>query len=146
MSFSAAEDGIRSYGPGKFYTVLDSYAYEVTGDGGADEEATYPAEGSGWYGLVWLDKDTRDQINEVADAEDGDDDHGGLTGEELDLLNDSVAVIFFERSDGIVEADWFDTKDEAEKAWANVLVDTEEGEEEENDEDEDEDEEEEEDD
>ena len=29
MGFSAAEDGIRSYGPGKYYTVLDSYAYEM---------------------------------------------------------------------------------------------------------------------
>lgn len=137
MGFSAAEDGIRSYGPGKFYTVLDSYTYEMTGNGGADEEATY-GEGNGWYGLVWIDKGTQDAIREVAKENEDE-----LTEEEEDLLKSSKAVILFERSDGIVEADWFDTKKEAEKAWANVLVDTEEGEEEE-DEDEDEDEEEEE--
>jgi CO dehydrogenase/acetyl-CoA synthase beta subunit len=132
MSFSAAEDGIRSYGPGKFYTVLDSYAYEVSGDGGADEEASY-GEGNGWYGLLWVDKNLSESIREIAKENDDE-----LTEEEEDLLKSSKAVIFFERSDGIVEADWFDTKDEAEKAWANVLVDTEEGEEEEDDEEEEE--------
>ena len=43
-----------------------------------------------------------------------------LTEEEEDLLNDNVVVILFERSDGIVEADWFDKKREAEKAWAGI--------------------------
>ena len=123
MSFSAAEDGIRSYGPGKFYTVLDSYAYEVASYG----------EGNGWYGLLWVDKNLSESIREIAKENDDE-----LTEEEEDLLKSSKAVIFFERSDGIVEADWFDTKDEAEKAWANVLVDTEEGEEEEDDEEEEE--------
>jgi hypothetical protein len=132
MSFSAAEDGIRSYGPGKFYTVLDSYAYEVSGDGGADEEASY-GEGNGWDGLLWVDKNLSESIREIAKENDDE-----LTEEEEDLLKSSKAVIFFERSDGIVEADWFDTKDEAQKAWANVLVATEEGEEEEDDEEEEE--------
>jgi hypothetical protein len=31
-----AQTGIRSYGPGKFYKVIDGYAYELTLDGGAD--------------------------------------------------------------------------------------------------------------
>jgi len=118
--------GIRSYGPGKFYTLLDSFAFEMTLDDGVDEEASYGADGDGWYGLVWLDKITRDRINDIADNIDnirGEEDE--LTEEEFTLLNDSVAVIFFERSDGIVEADWFDNKKEAEEAWANVLVDTE---------------------
>ena len=54
MAFAADRDGIRAYGPGKFYTVLDSYAFGVTLDGGADEEESYP-EGGGWYGLLWVD-------------------------------------------------------------------------------------------
>ena len=132
MGFSAAEDGIRSYGPGKYYTVLDSYAYEMTLDGGADEESTY-GEGNGWYGLVWIDKGAKKRVREIAKENEDE-----LTEEEDELLDDSVAVILFERSDGIVEADWFDTKKEAEKAWANVLADTEEGEEEEDDEEEEE--------
>ena len=130
------DKGIRSYGPGKFYTILDSYAFEIISDG-VDEEAGY-GEGGGWYGLVWLDKNVRDRINDIADDIDnirGEEDE--LTEEEFTLLNDSVAVIFFERSDGIVEADWFPTKKEAEEAWANVLADTEEGEEEEDEEEDD---------
>jgi hypothetical protein len=36
------EEGIRPYGPGKFSTILDSYAYEMIPDyGGADEEASF---------------------------------------------------------------------------------------------------------
>lgn len=117
---------IRSYGPGKFVKLIDSYAYELTLDGGPDEEASYPQEGSGWYGLLWLDPETRDAVAKV--AVDHDDE---ITPEEEDLLDDSKAVIFFERSDGIVEADWFDDKKEAEEAWAEILVDTEGDEEEE---------------
>lgn len=124
------DEGIRSYGPGKFATILDSHAFTVTLDGGADEEATYPQEGSGWYGLLWIDKDTINRVHEIA-AEEKD----NLTEEEEDLLDDSAAVIFFERSDGIVEADWFDNKREAEEEWANILVDTE-GDEDEDEEDE----------
>ena len=123
-------DGIRSYGPGKYNTVIDSYAYELTLDGGADEEATYPSEGSGWFGLLWVDPDTRRAIREVARE-----DTGALTREEEELLARTVAIILFERSDGIVEADWFDDKREAEEEWANILVDTE-GDEEDEDEEE----------
>lgn len=118
---------IRSYGPGKFATIVDSYVYEVTLDGGADEEATYPQEGSGWFGLVWIDTPTRERIREIAHEQDD-----RLTEEEENLLDDSKAVILFERSDGIVEVDWFDSKREAEEEWANILVDTE-GEEDEDD-------------
>jgi hypothetical protein len=125
-SFAADQDGIRSYGPGKFYTVIDSYAYSVTLDGGADEDESEP-DGGGWYSLLWIDNDTRKVVRQNA-RERGD----TLTGEEEDLLKDSEAVIFFERSDGIVEADWFDNRKEAEDAWAEILAEFE-GEEEEND-------------
>jgi hypothetical protein len=131
----ASARGIRSYGPGKFYTLLDSYAYELALDEGVDEEASY-GEGEDWYGLVWLDNDARDQIADIAVTHDG----NQLSGEELDLLNDRMAVIFFERSDGTIEADWFENKKEAEEAWAEIEADTseeeEEGEEEEEEDDE----------
>ena len=113
--------GIRSYGPGKFDTVIDSYAYEITLDGGADEEASY-GEGGGWYGVVWLDDNTRDRIIEIA-VEDED----PLTEEEEDLLDENVAVIFFERSDGIVETDWFENRQEALEEWAEIQEEFEEG-------------------
>jgi hypothetical protein len=106
--------GIRSYGPGKFIKLVDSYAYEVTLDGGADEEASYP-DGGGWYGLIELDKATRDRIREIANGSED-----GLTAEEGELINDSLAVIFFERSDGIVETIWYDDAVEADEAWAEI--------------------------
>jgi hypothetical protein len=118
------DEGIRSYGPGKFHTLIDSYAFEVAGDG-VDEEASY-GEGGGWYGLVLLDAPTRKRVVEVA-TENKDE----LTEDEQELLDDSVAVIFFERSDGIVEADWFEDKEKADEAWADIEADTAEEEEEE---------------
>jgi hypothetical protein len=135
------DDGIRSYGPGKFHTLVDSYAFEVAQDG-VDEEASY-GESDGWYGLLWVDKPgTRNAIRKVArDA------GGELTDEENELLDDTQGIIFFERSDGIVEADWHAEQKEAEKSWATIEADTaeeEEDEEEEDDEDEADDEEEEE--
>lgn len=113
------DEGIRSYGPGKFATILDSHAYRVSGDGGTDEEASYP-DGGGWFGIVWINDAVRDAFAEEAANE-----NETLTKEEDALLDESVAVIFYERSDGIVEVTWYDNKREAEEEWAQVLVDTE---------------------
>ena len=123
------DDGIRSYGPGKFHTLIDSYAFKTTLDG-VDEEASY-GEGGGWYGLVLLDDATRKSVTEIAKDE--------LTEEEQQLLDDSAAVIFFERSDGIVEADWFEDKEKAEKVWADIEAATAEEEEEDEEDEEEED-------
>jgi hypothetical protein len=113
---------IRSYGPGKFIKLIDSYAYEVTLDG-ADEELSL-GEGEGWYGLLQLDPKTRERVHQQAHYEEED-----LTEEESDLLDDSAAVIFFERSDGIVEADWFDDMGKAKMAWDEIEAEFEEDEE-----------------
>lgn len=110
---------IRSYGPGKFIKLIDGYAYDVTLDGGADEEASY-GEGSGWYGFLRLDKAAREHIHQQVHYNEDD-----LTTEETDLLDDSVAIIFFERSDGIVEADWFDDMGKAQATWDEIEADVE---------------------
>lgn len=115
--------GIRSYGPGKFSTLLDSYAHEMTLDGGIDEEVSIE-NGGGWYGLLRLDDDARDAICKIADEH-----KSTLTDEENDLLEDSGSVILFERSDGIVEAEWFEDDDEAEEQWADIQEEFEEDEE-----------------
>jgi hypothetical protein len=128
---------IRSYGPGKFIKVIDSYAYKVTLDDGADREESYD-EGGGWYGFIDVDPATRNRIREIA-KEEGD----TLTAHEEDLLDYTVAIILFERSDGIVEVDWYDERrgssaaDDAEAAWEEIeeLFADEEEEEEEEDED-----------
>ena len=106
--------GIRSYGPGKFHTILDSYAHEVAIDG-IDEEESYP-DGGGWYGLLWLDESARDAVVDTAIDQYRD----KLTSEETKLLNSAKAIIFFERSDGIVEAKWFYNKKEAKEDWAKI--------------------------
>jgi len=122
-----AKKGIRSYGPGKFSTILDSHAYSVTLDGGVDDEESYE-EGGGWYGLLWLDDTVRDTV-----CTDADNAGEALTQEEEDLLDESVAVIFFERSDGIVEVEWFSDKPEAEAAWEDIQAEFDDEEEEEGD-------------
>jgi hypothetical protein len=107
-------NGIRSYGPGKFSTILDGYAFDVALDGGIDEEESYP-DGGGWYGLLLLDKSSREAIHQTAHYAEDD-----LTEGEDNLLADSAAILFFERSDGIVETDWFDTRKEALDEWADI--------------------------
>ena len=121
---TAAEKGIRSYGPGKFDSIIDSYAYDV-GIDGIDEEVSIE-DGGGWYGLLMLDKPAREAISQAAhNAEDE------LTDEEEDLLADSAAIVFHERSDGIVEVDWFDDKKAADDEWDAIQEEIEEEEEEE---------------
>ena len=130
----ANEEGIRSYGPGKFYDIVDSYAHEMTLDGGADEEASL-GEGNGWYGLMRVDQAFADRLHEIAKE------HGDrLTDDEQELLDDTKAIILYERSDGIVEATWYDDLKEAEKDWAAIEEDTAEEDEEEEPEEEEEDE------
>jgi hypothetical protein len=110
----AKAEGIRSYGPGKYSTIIDSYVHGATIDFGADHEESYP-EGGGWYGFMALDRDTVERILEdAAEAKDR------LTKEEEELLDESLAVILFERSDGIVEVEWYDDLAEAEEAWAEI--------------------------
>jgi len=108
---------IRSYGPGKFNTLLDSYVYGLTLDGGADEEVSL-GDGNGWYGFVGLG---HDEVESVRDSMEKDGEP--ITTEEDELLESSPAVILFERSDGLVEANWFDDLDEAEKQWAAIEED-----------------------
>ena len=59
-------NGIRSYGPGKFSTVLDSYVYELSLDGGPDEEAGSVDEG-GWYGFMNVGEGFAEAVTEIAD-------------------------------------------------------------------------------
>lgn len=105
--------GIRSYGPGKFSTVLDSYLYALTLDGGADEEAFY--EDGGGYLLMFITPDTAGGVAEIASERDD-----ALTEDELAFLRTAEAVILFERSDGIVESSWYEDAKEAQKNWEEI--------------------------
>lgn len=126
------EEGIRSYGPGKFSNVIDGYVYAIMMDGFADEELG-EAETFGHYALVRLgDKDSLEFVEREV-REQGDE----LTAEERDLIHDSAGVVFYTRSDGIVEASYFDTKSELDKAWSDLEAEYEEWPEEYGEEDED---------
>lgn len=101
-------DEIRPYGPGKFSTILDSYVHALTLDGGADEEESYP-DGGGWYGLL------RGPFEYESEH-----DRPRLNAAEISELTGSIGVILYERSDGIVESEWFETSEALESAWAHV--------------------------
>lgn len=107
-------EGIRSYGPGKFHNVIDEYVYEAClNQGTPDEEISH--EGFGWFALLLLDTSARDFIREIA-ADEGD----VLTDEEQDMISESEALILHERSDGIVEVDWYDRPSQAKQVWAEL--------------------------
>jgi hypothetical protein len=107
--------GIRSYGPGKFNTILDGFVYELALDG-VDQEISL-GEGQGWYGFLEFDEKTAKQITELMAAQQEPDEP---TKEEQELLTFTSAVILYERSDGIVEVQWFDNPNEAEEEWGDI--------------------------
>jgi len=108
-------EGIRGYGPGKFYTILDGYVYTSTLDGGPDDEVSYP-EGEGWYGLVKFTKSDAEALQRLANEE-----SDNLTQEEIDQVRESAGVILFERSDGIVEAEWYDSPRDLKNDWDSIV-------------------------
>ena len=104
-----ATNEIRSYGPGKFDTIVDSYVYSVSLDGGCDEELG--DSDIGWYGLmrngqtIFRDHDPLlETLNEA----------------EQELLTSSAGVILSEDSQGFVGVDYFDTEAKLDKAWAAI--------------------------
>lgn len=101
--------GIRSCGPGKFDTILDSYVYELFNEGMGSEECG-DVQTTGWYGTIHLGPDALREIERVA-ADDGD----TLTDEERDLILDSGAAIISEDNQGFVGVDYYDDDPEGEE-------------------------------
>lgn len=108
---------IRRKGPGKFDTVLDSYLWELSLDGGADKEAGYE-DGGGWFGVLYFDAGMVASLQNVAG-----DNNDQLTDDEVAEITNNHGVIMFERSDGIVEVAWYDTQKDLEADWNRVLED-----------------------
>ena len=107
-------NGIRSYGPGKFHTIIDSHAYEMMALDGIDEEISI--EGGGWYyGFMMLGADGAERIKEIAEEA-----KEPLTEDEENFLRQQAAVIFFERSDGIVETTWYNDELAAKQDWEEI--------------------------
>lgn len=102
---------IRPYGPGKFSTILDSYVYSVSLDGGCDEETGDSTIGNGWYGImrhgstIFRDHDPMlESLNEA----------------ERDKLTSCAGVILFEDSNGFVSVTYYDTKEQLDTAWSAI--------------------------
>lgn len=102
---------LRPYGPGKFSTVLDSYVYSVTLEGGCDDEIGSVDENGVWYGLMrnghTIFKD-HDPLLEP------------LNSCEQDQLTSSAGVIVREDSQGFVGVDYYDTDEELTTAWTKI--------------------------
>lgn len=100
---------IRSYGPGKFSTILDRYVYSASLDG-CDEDID---DGAGlWYGLIrrghtiFADRDP--SIAELTDAE-------------REYLTAQAGVIISEDPHGFVCAEYFTNAYALQAAWDDVL-------------------------
>ena len=105
---------LRRYALGKFDLEVDAYLYDVSLDGGADEEVGDSTEGAGWYGLM------RAPLVDEARAKEY-----GLTDEEISFLQSKAGAIIFEDTTGRVTVEYYDTAEELENAWSDVLADVE---------------------
>ena len=105
------EDNIRSYGPGKFSTILDSYVYQVSLDGGCDDEIGSVDEG-GWFGLMrnghTIFKDHDPLLETLNEAE-------------QEKLTSSAGVILSEDSNGFVFVTYFDSEEQLDKEWSAIV-------------------------
>lgn len=97
-------ESIRPYGPGKFDTILDSFVYHYSLDG-CDEEAGSVLENGMWYGLI---QGTM-RFTEP------------LTPAERRLIDSTIGVIVSENDQGFFHVEYFDSEDDLDKAWAEVL-------------------------
>lgn len=101
---------IRNYGPGKFNTILDSYVYDVSLDGGCDAEEGSVDSGR-WYGLMrhgrTIFKDHDPNLEKLND-------------EERELLTSSAGVILTEDSYGFVYVKYFTDMKALDAEWAEI--------------------------
>ena len=115
---------IRSYGPGKFDTILDSYVYALNLDGW-EEESLGESEGFGYYGRLLLGQEAVDYVlKELKGAF-----KPTLTAEEKKVLSDSAGAIVSENDQGFVGVTYYKNKKVLDKAWARLEKDYEEFEE-----------------
>lgn len=104
-------------GPGKFDSDLDAALYELTLDGGADEEVG-DAQDFGWYGL--LDADGESLIDDLRGM------GAELDEDDYQFLKKQAGVILFENSQGFVEGTYFQKEEDLKKAWEELQQEAEE--------------------
>lgn len=104
---------IRSYGPGKHNTILDSYIYELTMDGGCEEMGS--VDELNHFALVHLGRDGLKDVARVA-REQG----GKLTLEEARLVRRSYGAIVETNDQGFVNVGYYKTKAKLDKEWKKI--------------------------
>ena len=109
---------IRRYGPGKFSTLLDSFLYDIVLNGGEDASASYP-DGGGSYALILGGPDLLPAVSDYAHER-----SDKLTSQEANALRDTAGIILYERSDGIVQSEWYDSKSDLEISWNEIEAET----------------------
>jgi hypothetical protein len=105
-------DEIRSYGPGKFNTILDSAVWNLAQDG-VDEELA--DQGYGWRGKLTTAQDSAlgDEVNNnVPDPT--------LNPAEIEFLNLQVGAILTETTDGHVDVEYFEDAEALQLRWAEI--------------------------
>jgi len=105
-------DIIRPYGPGKFSTILDSYVYSVSLDGGCDEEQGSVDEFGEWYGLMRNGRTIFRDHDPMLDT---------LNSAEQEHLTSSAGVILREDSQGFVYVTYYGTDESLEAAWSAIV-------------------------
>lgn len=105
--------GIRSYGHGKFFNVIDSYVYELSLVA-ADEELG-DVENFGFYAAVKLGPEALFDVGAQAE-EDGDE----LTADEKRYIRESAGAILRVRNDGIVEVEYYDYPEDFRETWLKL--------------------------
>jgi predicted nucleic acid-binding OB-fold protein len=120
----SGETGWRSYGPGKYDSIVDSYVHALDSEGWGDEEIG-DVQDFGWYGLMGpaeagflLEPDAVPRIAREEKDE--------LTLEERKELRDVIGVIIEENDQGFVGVTYFTSKTKLKKAWEKLAADAEE--------------------
>lgn len=103
---------IRSYGPGKYDSIIDGYVHGLSLDSG---DGLGDVEHFGYYSAVDLGRSVLHDIEKEA-AESGD----LLTTAEKNLIRGSAGAILEENSQGFVRVEYYPTKRALEKAWARI--------------------------
>lgn len=113
---SASGQKWRSYSPGKFDSIVDSYVYQISMDGLGEEVGD--VQDFGWYGR--LDGPILNDVRKAALAA-GD----RLTSVETSELKPVVGAILHESDQGFVTVAYFNKRKQLMQAWDGVQEDAE---------------------
>jgi len=102
----------RPYRTGKFSTILDSYVYDVSLDGGCDEEESNSDAGI-WYGMMRNGRTVFKDHDPLLET---------LNDSEREQLTSSAGVILYQDSNGFVYVGYYTTDKELESEWAKVVA------------------------